>query len=267
MTRLQFLSPNRSVAAALMLVVSSNLPSQLAQAQTPDAQSQPTPSIYYSPPTPPSRGTPEGRPQGGGRPGKDNQCEQYRSLKALVPLAKTGTQAFLWGQTAVDRPTFWFYAPAGLTAEVPVEFALRDQSGSTVYKTAVKTPETPGGVFRLSLPETAPKLQTDQLYSWTLSVFCSSGEVDRPLIMQGLIKRVDLSPQLQQQLAAAKTPVERAVIYAKHGIWYEGLTTLGVQRVAQPNDRVAAMAWADLLRQVNLKQPASTAIVPCCSPE
>lgn len=258
MNTIHRLASSRSAAATLaLLLVSCNVSPTVAQ--PPSRSSDELLLAQYSPPPPPSRGTPEGRGQGGGSRGP---CEQYSGLTALVPIVKQAQKEFHWSQTTVDRPVFWFYAPEGLSAQVPVELALRDGSNKTLYKTTIKVPQTPAGVFSLSLPATAPALQAGQVYRWSLSLYCDPQ--DTPVSVEGAIKRVNLPQPVQQQLSQAKTPVERAALYAKQGIWQEGLTTLGQQRVAKPNDPTIAAAWAKLLRQVNLEQTAAAAIVPCC---
>ncbi|MCY7320311.1 MAG: DUF928 domain-containing protein [Phormidesmis sp. CAN_BIN36] len=67
---------------------------------------------------------------------------------------------------------------------------------------------------------------------------------------------------MQQALATAKTPLERAMNYAKYGIWYDALSELGTQiRTSKNNNAIAA--WNQLLQQQNLTAPPT--ITPCCT--
>jgi hypothetical protein len=213
------------------------------------AQKRPAKSIRFVPPTPPDPGEPGGRGQGGGSRGA---CRPYQSVSALVPQSG-------WGLTTSDRPTLWFNLPQGLEEGVVMEWVVRDKTGNSIVKTRLKAPKTPPGVISLSVPPT-PALKVNQPYRWTFSIYCDPQEPDQPLIVRGRIQRSVLSPQLQAQIASA-APLEKAALYAENGIWYDSLTTLGLQLQTQKDPTIAA-AWTALLRQEKLVP--SGAIVPCC---
>jgi len=51
----------------------------------------------------------------------------------------------------------------------------------------------------------------------------------------GWIDRVEPSPELAQQLDGA-SEVDRAILYAEHGMWYDAVATLAALRRSRPED-------------------------------
>lgn len=222
-----------------------------------EAQSQTPQRIRFDPPTPPDPGEPSDRGQGGGHRGA---CEErYERLAAIVPVVCPDT---LWGLTVRDRPMVWFSLPAQINTEAPAQWRLQDAKGKVIYKTILRIPKTASTsqIISLSVPTTVPALNKGT-YRWELAIFCDEA-IDTPVIRRGTINRITASPQLQQELAVAKTSLERATSYAKYGIWYDALSELGTQiRTSKNNNAIAA--WNQLLQQQNLTAPPT--ITPCCT--
>jgi Domain of Unknown Function (DUF928) len=216
-------------------------------------------TIRFQPPPPPDLGEPNNRGQGGGSRGS---CKQYENLTALLPIADAKTP---WGFTVSERPTVWVYAPAGLAADVPMRFSLRDRQANDVYTTQFKSTALPAGVLRLTLPNSI-KLQTQQSYQWSLTIDCGGVIEDRPKVVLGNIHRLALASPLKRALTAATTPLQQAKIYAEHGIWYDALTTLGLE-IAQNQSAPADVktAWRELLSAQQLAAAAAAPIGPCCT--
>ncbi len=217
------------------------------------------PTIRFQPPPPPDPGEPDNRGQGGGSRGP---CRQYEELTALVPIAHTGSP---WGVTVSDRPTVWVYAPAGLAANVPMDFVLRDRQGNALYKTTFKSMALPAGVVRLPIPPQI-KLQAHKSYKWSLAIYCDATEPDTPKVVRGRIERLELADPLKRELTAAPTPLQQAQIYADHGIWYDALTVLGMELAGNQSANPAVKtAWTELLTDQKLGGAAAVPIVPCCT--
>lgn len=221
--------------------------------------------IRFTPPTPPDLGNPGGRGQGGGKRGP---CDQkYEGLTALVPLPRPDQLDDRWGLTIRDRPTVWFDVPTGIDAPVLAQWQLRNSTGKAIAKTVFQIPKTPSGVIGLTVP--APL--AIGTYQWDLALYCSSssgqanGEFDIPAIRKGRVQRVAVPPALQQELIAAKTPIDRASIYAKYGIWYDSITTLGTQiKIAKTETKPLVKTWSELLQQQKLASKTSEKITSCC---
>ncbi|HEY9831566.1 MAG TPA: DUF928 domain-containing protein [Stenomitos sp.] len=276
MTKMTLRLDRMTLACAMALAFLTSY-SQRGDSQPPEVNTNKlngVPLIYNAPP-PPDQGAPGGRSRGGSGRGP---CQNYQSLTPLVPVTKGTTKDFVWGLTASEHPTFWFDVPERLTAQVPVEFVLLDTVGNYVYQKKLTVPETSAGIVKFSVPSTAPALEVGKRYDWIFSIYCDPESSSAAISVRGSVQRVALDSALDSQLKAAKTPVERAALYANQGIWHEALTTLGEQLSGtKPKDSgmVApsrstegiAAAWANLLKQVNLGNSASDPIVPCCTAE
>ncbi len=219
-------------------------------------------AIKFVPPPPPPpirRGQPTGRAQGGAGRG----CEPT----ALVPLTKSNksnNDNFLWGLTVAERPQFWFSLPRSLTTKDAIEFVLTDNQRKTVYKTKLNSSITPQGIVSFPIPENIPPLKIGQSYNWSFSVYCDFQTIeDKPGNVQGSIQRIAVNTQLKTQLANAKTPLEQATIYAKNGIWFDALTTLGIN-IRKEKSKDISSAWTELLQQGNLEKNSSLPVTNCC---
>ncbi|WP_256871822.1 DUF928 domain-containing protein [Nostoc sp. TCL26-01] len=224
-----------------------------------------TANIRYVPPSTQEKpGEPRGRRRGGGSRGP---CKQYETLTALVPITKTETKEAVWGQSTSANPTFWFFVPEKLTPKVPIEFVIQDDADNYLYQTKFNPSETPSGIVSLAVKPKVP-LQAGKSYHWTFSIYCDGAKPSASVYVRGTIKQVALNPTLQKQLQEMKTPLARAAFFAENGIWYDSLTTLGEQiQNSKRKDPEIASAWTELLKQANLNNSASSAIVPCCTPK
>lgn len=256
-----FLAFMKIAPTALVL----SLTSMLTIAQFSHAQQR----IKFSPPPPPDPGTPSDRGLGGGYRGP---CDKkYADLVALVPSPRANVPGDRWGLTVSDRPTIWFNVPTGIEAGTLAEWRLRDARGKTLYKTASRLPKTTPGVIGFSVPASLPLAIAT--YQWDLALYCDSAggssdagdsTFDRPLVRKGRIQRLAIPQALQQELKQVKTPLERAQLYAKYGIWYDALTALGTQMQRPQKDKVVLDAWSDLLRQQKLEGKTSATVTSCC---
>lgn len=216
---------------------------------------------YVAPRAQEKPGEPTGRRRGGGSRGS---CKQYETLTALVPINKIGNKDLVWGQSASQTPSFWFFVPDKLTPKVPVEFVIQDEADNYVYHTKFNPPETPPGIFRVPVQPTKP-LVAGKSYRWTFSIYCDPNKPSSAVYVQGSMTQVALNPSWQQQLTAAKTPLEKASFFAQNGVWYDALTSLGesLQNTKQKDPKIAS-AWIELLKQVDLSQVGTDAIASCC---
>ena len=231
------------------------------QSQTPESTSSSFDeiSLRFVPPPPPDQGSPSGRHRGGASRGP---CLKYEALAALVPV----TGGFVWGLTSAERPTFWFFVPEPLTAELPIEFVLQDEADNYVYKTTRKMPKMQPGVVSISVPSTAKPLEIGKRYRWTFSIACDPARPSASVFVQGSLQRMALDPVLERQLEAA-TLRERVDLYAANGIWYDALTNLIQLRQTNPEDASLVRDWKSFLESVGLEAIAQKPIVQCCTLE
>lgn len=161
----------------------------------------------------------------------------------------------LVGRTNLDltvsgHPTFWVYIPYTPEEAPAGEFSLQDEQGiNDIYRTSFQLPETPG-IVSIRLPETKPPLEKDKSYRWYFELNCSVSEltnVTTPASVTGIVRRVSASVELEAELNAAKTPLERIAAYARHSAWYDALTELAQLRQNQPQNTEIEINWGNLL--------------------
>jgi hypothetical protein len=213
--------------------------------------------IVFNAPTPPSQGTPGGRSQGGASRGP---CQEYQDLAALVPT----TEGVVWGKTTQATPSLWFYLPQALTADTPMEFTLQDADDNYVYSDSFEGTDIPAGLIQFEIDPEAQPLQTDQLYTWTLVIYCDPAQPTQSVFVNGTLQPTSLDPALQSQLTTAEG-LDQARLYAANGIWYDALNTLAESQQTQPTAPRLSQAWEDLLRQAGLEEFATKSFTPCCS--
>ncbi|MBD1903772.1 DUF928 domain-containing protein [Trichocoleus sp. DQ-A3] len=187
-----------------------------------------------------------------------------------------------FGLTASESPTFFFFVSVSgkspndenLSRPQAVKFVLTDMdTDEEIYKTIV-VPDAPG-IISITLPKNEPKylLKVNKLYSWSFVViFDLEGFARSPdlpfysLDIGGVIQRIELNSSLIKELESA-APLERAILYAKAGIWHDALATLAQMRLSNPNDSIAKTEWEELLRSVGLNEIAEKPLLTCCQPD
>lgn len=213
------------------------------KADSPNAGSQS--SIPFTPPPPPDQGTPVGRLRGGA---SRSQCSSYESLMALVP---TTTDDRVWGLTTASHPSLWFYLPDEVPPNGSVEFVLQDQDDNYIYHTQLPASSVQRGLAQFVVPETASPLEFDELYHWTLAVYCDPDKPSQAVFVSGTMQRVRVNPELQRQLDRA-TGLEKVELYAANGIWYETFNLLTSLYQESPHESSLRETWFDTLAQYTL---------------
>ena len=175
------------------------------------------------------------------------------NLTALVPKNKIG-------RTVSDYPTFFFYLPQ--TEAELAEFILEDESGNQIYQQDL-TIKNLSGVIGVSIPAntTVPPLEVGKNYTWKFSVVCDAQDRSSDQLESGIVRRVELSPDILRKLENADLP-QKTVIYAENGIWQDALITLAAARRANPNDTDLAADWESLLDSVKLGEIAAEPLLP-----
>lgn len=256
-TKFSFQRMNLTLAFALAVVGftsgSTQIQAQIAKPVAPF-------SVTFVPPPPPDQEAPSGRARGGASRGS---CEKQgkKPLTALVPV----TAKSVWGLTAAEYPTVWFYVPDSLAPNLSIEFVLQDEEDNYVYKTTFTAPGTQPGIISLPLSSMSAPLEIGKRYHWTFSTNCDSPEPSNSVFVKGTIQRVAVNPAVSSQLKTA-TLRERVALYATNGIWHDALTTIAELRRTYPQDASLTATWESLLQSVDLQDVATEPIVPCCTP-
>ena len=202
-------------------------------------------AVYNAPPPPDGIGAPTGRRDGGASRGN---CPDYGDLTALVPI----TDGTVWGQTTSAQPTLWFYLPAAITAEQPMELALQNAADEMLYMTTVAA-DVDAGVIEIALPPTVT-LPVGEPHYWTLALYCDPAQPTASVFVRGTIERA-----AEPLLAETAPTLSLAADYASAGIWYDALTVLGQLPAAERQ-----ALWTTLLEEAGLEAAAAAPIHPCC---
>ena len=186
-----------------------------------------------------------------------NQTEPKTQI--LLPKVTPG-----FGLTISSYPTFWFYIPYQRNDFHSLKFSLLSDRDEKIYSIrALKLTSKLPGVIKFKLPSDAPPLQPNKTYKWLISVYCDDhfGIPQAPdEHIQGTIKMLEPSSELNEKLQAATTPRQKAKTLARYGIWYDLLTELGTNGSRSQD-------WVNLLRDedVRLDDLSSKPIVECCT--
>jgi Domain of Unknown Function (DUF928) len=180
-----------------------------------------------------------GRTQGGATRGNCKQAEQPLLLLPITSPEKVGltTQAY---------PTFAWYLPA--TAPTEVEFVLQENDRN-VYSTSFQVTGE-AKLITVKLPETSnlPPLQVGKTYTWKFVLHCPA-PTENFAPTQGQIQRIIPSPSLARSLTAA-SPIQRAELFAKEGIWYDATDSFLTARRQADNPQSLA-SWQEFIKSVD----------------
>ncbi|MGI0483942.1 DUF928 domain-containing protein [Pantanalinema rosaneae CENA516] len=199
--------------------------------------------------SPPGQGTPKGTAGGGSRPATHLIClQQPNSQENLIALAPTQGV----GLTTQTNPTVWVYIPN--TTATMLEFSLFTQGQEGIYQANLPIPTS--GLVKITLPTNAVTLASNQPYYWTAALVCDPKRRTKDWLVGGWIRQQPLTPEQQQQLAAA-TSEQQVKLYAQAGFWYDALNTyLELSRSQSGNETLAGL-WADLLNMAGLRAIAA----------
>ncbi len=235
-----------SVGLSLKLILIGSLPMRV-QAKSIDFSSDssiPTnlsASVTFDPP---GNGKPKDTVGGASRDAGLCPQDAVNSGPSITPVMPTNDRAL----TVADRPTFFVYIPQ--TSAPKAMFVLRDDNEDYYYKTTLPIPSK-AGIVSFKLPADAPAMESGKSYKWSFVLMCSSEiRPDSPWV-EGEIQRVEANGTENATLNNL-SPVERAAIYGKNGIWYDTIASLAEQRRSQPDNLTLATNWENLLKSVGL---------------
>ncbi|MBE9045849.1 DUF928 domain-containing protein [Pleurocapsales cyanobacterium LEGE 10410] len=233
---------------------------------------------FIPPPPPPDRSAAGDRGEAASR----GCSSSDRSLTALVPSYQQTIKldrveipiTKVWGLTASEYPTFWFFIPYESSEIASIEFVLRDESPTpsrTIYRNFLPKPETPG-IVRVATKTHIPPLEIAQtnrpkMYHWFLKlrVKCSPQQPARLQFVEGWIERTVLSAELGDRLQKL-TLIEKAAFYAQQGIWHDAVTNLAELNLTylEGDRQNYRTEWKSLLQSVDLADLANYPLLDCC---
>jgi hypothetical protein len=199
-----------------------------------------------------------------------------------VPETQGSQGTEVWGYTAVERPTFWFYIPYQSASISEMEFVVNDDQDKTLYKFPVPVPPEVG-IIRFQLPAMAV-LEPGKMYNWffkvrgkssacltdaattagSLNSATAASDLQRPVHVEGWIQRLPPDASLTNQLQQASAQ-QKAALYGQHGYWYDALNAIATEHQAKPTDPAIAADWTALLKQGRLEKLANQPLLGCCT--
>jgi Domain of Unknown Function (DUF928) len=197
--------------------------------------------------------------------GEPRGDDKYPDLTALVPEYRDPksklTPSKVWGLTANDRPTLWFYIPYSQASISRIDFTLKDRensAGKVIYQTSIQPPQQ-AGIINFPLPKTSSPLAIDKLYQWQVKLTMKpqpdpkkvTPSKAEEISVTGWIQRAGLNKELSD-LIARSTPNQQAALYAENGFWYDALSTLAVLRRDLSQDPEIQQDWVNILKSVEL---------------
>jgi hypothetical protein len=210
----------------------------------------------------PDDGDPTGRRRGG--TSRRGDCPILKMpLTALVPGEETNNKSFL-GTTISEYPSFWVYIPELPTDIRSGEFVLQDQEGDDIWRTPI-TLTGKSGIISVKLPPNPQyALKPNLKYHWYFNIYCNPTQKNSVYFVDAWVRRVTLTPQLQQQLNKAKS--RQYKVYIANNIWYDAVSNLGELRRNNLGVNVFLEDWTKLLKSVNLPELAPAPIVQIYTP-
>ncbi len=158
-------------------------------------------------------------------------------LSALVPDSNLG-------RTTSPNPTLWFFVPDTPEAAVKGYFTLQDQDGNDVIDQIEFSFPGQAGYVSVSLSDDVT-LSENVEYQWAFELECNPSEPT--IYVQGWVKRVPLTADLENQLAAAES--EQYEVFTENYIWFDAIDALANRRMMEPNNSALIEDWNNLLEQ------------------
>lgn len=170
-------------------------------------------------------------------------------LPSLYVLAPNHTAL-----TTHEQPSLFWYQTG--PAKTRFELTLTEpKNPKPLLKVA--TDKADGGIHRVSLAKHGVSLKPGISYKWTIAWVPDPANRSQDVIASGAIRRIEPEAKLTAALADVKG-IEKAAVYAQHGIWYEALETVSNEIDAAPKNKDLRAQRAALLQQAGLKEAAAS---------
>ena len=184
-----------------------------------------------------------------------------KTLTALMPTVQeqNGFKK-LYGLTTNGYPTFFFSIPESeVTKDLTAEFTIYDESGDVIDIQSFSL-QKKSGILTVQFPLEKPPLAINQVIDWEFNLICNREDRASDLFINGQTKRIELSPDLQQQFNKAKI-AEQITLYANNGIWHDSIALLAQMRDQNPEETRWVEQWHNLLESVGLAYVADIPLI------
>ncbi|MCL2923999.1 MAG: DUF928 domain-containing protein [Trichodesmium sp. MAG_R04] len=217
------------------------------------AKAQSTPELLISIEFSGSKRPPSGGTSGGGTRGSclppEVNTQEKKGLTALIPreIDEDGNVTIFAETTSSTQPKFFLYVPENNSKEL-AQFIVNEKSGQSeqnLYSADIKISGYSGSIVELTLPQNV-NLEANKEYTWSFNIICDPQDRSVDVSVEGTIKKVDISSELENQLKNA-SPLEKAKIYAEAEIWHDTIEAVADVRNSDHAE------WEELLKSVGLE--------------
>jgi hypothetical protein len=165
------------------------------------------------------------------------------------------------GLTAREQPQLFFYFPT-VPGDTPIELLLTQlpdpeaenpKEEILVYSTTFQLDIQSAGIVGIDLAslDGFPALETDRDYHWYFTVQCDEENLAANPVVDGWIRRVDLTPE-QAEMLQQSDAKERLGFYTREELWYDMVATFSELLSSNPGNWALQEAWLDLLKSADL---------------
>jgi hypothetical protein len=166
-------------------------------------------------------------------------------LISLLPDLLVGTAPV--PQTIAERPTIYFLVPKFDGKATFRLSTIQEKSSSMIYRKDFDL-KNEAGIIAFKLPDDAPVLEVGKNYRWRFDL----NEYPNAKIVHGMIRRVEPSAKLVEQLKKVTSPIEKAALLAQESIWYDAVQTLAEAQIPVPSNTEVLEEWNALLKTAKL---------------
>lgn len=112
------------------------------------------------------------------------------------------------------------------------------------------------GIQRLNLADIPKSLAPDVDYRVSVALIDDPKDRSQDMVASGLFKRVKAPERLLAKLLSRPTPGERAIVYARQGMFCDALTSISDQIKLEPANKDLRLQRAELLKSIDLTMVA-----------
>jgi Domain of Unknown Function (DUF928) len=223
---------------------------------------------------PPSRKAAQRTEGTGRRNAPAASCAQDLAVP-LTWLMPTATSASIPETTLAQPPLFLYLTKPKTLLITLLEHPAADspvKSVTKVWEDRQSVEQT--GMIQIAYPANQAPLEIGKTYSLRVEIDCGADQPEKKRYTrqtEAVLSRVTAPRSLQMRLQSAKSPRQRAEIYATAGLWTETLTAMA-EAIESGQDPAAEKDLLALLEQVGLntivqrEQANTPAVTPAVAP-
>jgi hypothetical protein len=155
------------------------------------------------------------------------------------------------GLTVQEHPSvFWYMNKAVKGVKYVITITKEDEPEPLLERQL--DPEKNTGIQRIDLKDIDRTLVPNADYKVAVAIIADPNDRSKDLVTTGMIKRIPAPEKLVSKLLTRATPGERAIVYARQGIWYDALAAISDQIASDPTNKELHQERSELFASVGL---------------